>query len=213
MKFQISRPKHSTVVAYVALVVAMSGTAAAATGGTFILGRSNSASTQSIMTNTGTGPVLALSTRTGQVPLAVSAQSGKATNLNADKLDGLDSTLLQRRTNAACGTGQAVTAISAGGVVTCKPTGGAFTVHKAGGAEGQKVAVAFCPPGRYATGGGGQVLYTAGNSAAMANSHPVVRNGDNYLTAGEGVQAEGWYAERAEYSGGVTVIAFVICAP
>lgn len=121
---KIKAPSHGTCVAYLALFMAMTGTAAAATGGTFVLGRSNAASTQTVLTNSGTGPVLALSTKSGQPPLAVSALSGKATNLSADKLDGLDSTQLQRRVAASCPTGQAVTAITATGGVTCVSTGG-----------------------------------------------------------------------------------------
>lgn len=125
---KIKAPSHGTVIAYLALFMAMSGTAAAATGGTFILGRSNAASTQTVLTNSGTGPVLALSTRTGQVPLAVSAGAGKATNLNSDKLDGLDSTAFarsgdlgafQRRVTGTCPSGQAVVGVTATGGVTC----------------------------------------------------------------------------------------------
>ena len=43
-RIHIPRPAHATVVAYVALFVAMSGTAVAATGGSFVLGRANTAS-------------------------------------------------------------------------------------------------------------------------------------------------------------------------
>lgn len=121
---KIKAPAHGTCIAYLALFMAMTGTAAAATGGTFVLGRSNASSTQTLLTNTGTGPVLALSTKTGQPPIAVSSSAGKATNLSADKLDGLDSTQLQRRVTATCSAGQAVTAISAAGGVTCANTGG-----------------------------------------------------------------------------------------
>lgn len=125
---KIKAPSHGTVIAYLALFMAMSGTAVAATGGTFILGRANTASTQTVLSNSGTGPVLALSTRTGQAPLAVSASSGKATNLSADKLDGLDSTAfarstalggLQRRVGGICGAGMAMTGVNADGTVTC----------------------------------------------------------------------------------------------
>lgn len=125
---KIKAPSHGTVIAYLALFMAMSGTAAAATGGTFILGRGNAASTQTSLTNSGSSPVLALSTRTGQVPLAVSAGAGKATNLNADKLDGLDSTAFARssalsayqaRVSGTCPSGQAVVGVTASGGVTC----------------------------------------------------------------------------------------------
>ncbi len=36
-RIHLPRPAHATVVAYVALFVAMSGTAVAATGGSFVL--------------------------------------------------------------------------------------------------------------------------------------------------------------------------------
>jgi hypothetical protein len=44
-RLRFRRPSHATVIAYAALFVALSGTAVAATGGNFILGKSNSAST------------------------------------------------------------------------------------------------------------------------------------------------------------------------
>lgn len=40
--------------------------------------------------NNGTGPALNLQVESGNPPLTVNATAGKATNLNADKLDGLD---------------------------------------------------------------------------------------------------------------------------
>lgn len=150
-RLKIKAPSHGTCVAYLALFMAMGGTAAAATGGTFVLGRGNTATTQTALSNTGAGPVLSLSARTGQAPLAVGASAGKATNLNADKLDGLDSTQLvrqgspinasalggttaagfvqtnqlsslQRRITGTCAAGQAVTAIASDGTVSCAPT-------------------------------------------------------------------------------------------
>jgi hypothetical protein len=41
--------------------------------------------------NNGTGPALSLEANAGRAPLVVNASAGKATNLNADKLDGKDS--------------------------------------------------------------------------------------------------------------------------
>lgn len=41
-----SRPSHGTVIAYAALFVALGGTTYAATGGNFIRGKSNSASSK-----------------------------------------------------------------------------------------------------------------------------------------------------------------------
>ncbi|MBA2714146.1 MAG: hypothetical protein H0U55_11430, partial [Rubrobacteraceae bacterium] len=42
--------------------------------------------------NNGTGPALNLEVGSGQAPLKVNSNAGKATNLDADKLDGKDST-------------------------------------------------------------------------------------------------------------------------
>ena len=39
----LRRPSHASIVAYLALFVAATGTATAATGGSFLLGKSNSA--------------------------------------------------------------------------------------------------------------------------------------------------------------------------
>jgi hypothetical protein len=118
----ISRPTHATTVAYLALFMATSGTAVAATGGSLILGRSNSAAASTSIRNTGTGPALTLGTaKTTTVPFSVGSNQTKVPYLNADKLDGLDSTALQRRVASTCGSG-AVTAISASGGVTCRTT-------------------------------------------------------------------------------------------
>lgn len=114
---RLSRPSHGTVVAYVALFFAMSGTAVAATGGSFILGKANSASTVTGLTNSA-GTPLNLKAKSGYAPLVVNSTK-KVTALNADLLDGLDSTRLQRRVTGTCPTGYAMTGIAASGTVTC----------------------------------------------------------------------------------------------
>ena len=68
------------------------GSAYAATGGSFILGHTNSATATTSLTN-GQGTALSLTSKTGTPALKVSNQT-KVTNLNADKLDDLDSTKL-----------------------------------------------------------------------------------------------------------------------
>jgi hypothetical protein len=136
------RPSPAMGVALIALFIALGGTTYAATGDNFILGQPNSASNQTSLTapvsaaTAGGNKVLQLtntSTATGaqglgisvganKTPIFVNANAGKATNLNADKLDGLDSTALQRRVNGTCTGAQAVNGIDVGGSVGCGAT-------------------------------------------------------------------------------------------
>jgi hypothetical protein len=88
-----------------ALFIALGGTTYAATGGNFLLGKPNSASSTTSLTapiagkglqvtNTSTGAgatALGLKVASGHPPFAVNSGT-KVTNLNADKLDGIDST-------------------------------------------------------------------------------------------------------------------------
>jgi len=95
-----------------ALVFGMASMAFGANGGNFILGSLNNTAT-AITKLTGTvggGPALQVSNpstttgsraldlqvATGKAPITVNSTSGKATNLNADKLDGKDSTTIGR---------------------------------------------------------------------------------------------------------------------
>ncbi len=87
MRFRFPLPSHATVVAYVALFVALSGTAVAATGGTFLLGERNRARATSVLTNP-VGTPLALAGPTSKAPLKVTSRT-KVKNLNADTVDGL----------------------------------------------------------------------------------------------------------------------------
>lgn len=99
------------------ILAAAAGTAVAATGGTFVLGRSNTATTTTVLANTG-GTALSLSSPSGRAPLAVS-NSVKVARLNADQLDGLDSAALQRRISGTC-SGSALTAVTSAGAVSCR---------------------------------------------------------------------------------------------
>jgi len=101
----MKRPSHGTVVAYVALVLAMSGTAYAATGGTFILGGANTAGATSTLTTTAPGPALSLRAPSGKPALAVNTKA-QINNLNANLLNGLSSTgirpvVVERQNNSA----------------------------------------------------------------------------------------------------------------
>ncbi|HEX8003899.1 MAG TPA: hypothetical protein VF519_14525 [Mycobacteriales bacterium] len=97
-------------------LVGGTGVATAATGGNFILGRSNSATTQTYLTNS-SGSALGLTSKYGTPPFTV-GNTVKVPRLNADYLDNLDSGAFQRRITATC-PGGAITAVGSTGGVTC----------------------------------------------------------------------------------------------
>jgi hypothetical protein len=92
--------RHVTVIAYLALFIALGGTAYAATGGTFLLGRSNQANATSSLKNTGSGAALKLTTGKATTPPLAVSNGTKITHLNADELDGLSSAAFQRKFTA-----------------------------------------------------------------------------------------------------------------
>jgi hypothetical protein len=87
-----------------ALILGVASAALSATGGNFILGKANEATTTSRLTASIAGPALTLvnqstdaaatalnlNVASGKAPLRVNAAAGTATNLSADKLDGKD---------------------------------------------------------------------------------------------------------------------------
>jgi hypothetical protein len=85
----------------------------------------------------------------------------KVTRLNADKLDSLDSSELQRRVSAPCGAGTFVQSINADGSVGCGGTAPINTYQRfaTATAEGQAgdrpgYAAAFCDAGDHVLSGG-----------------------------------------------------------
>jgi hypothetical protein len=125
------RLSHTTVAAYLALFIALGGTTYAATGGNFILGQSNTASTPSSLsapvsgktlqlsnTNTTAGATaLGLTVANGHPPFTVNS-STRVDKLNADLLDGRDSGAFLRK-----GVLQSSQVSSPGGVVDVLNTG------------------------------------------------------------------------------------------
>ena len=83
-----------SVVAGVALTIGLGGVGYAATGGSFVLGHANQANQVSVLKGTA-GTPLALHAPAGSAPLRVNS-GVKVANLNADKIDGLDSSALQK---------------------------------------------------------------------------------------------------------------------
>lgn len=80
------RPSPSLAVSMAALVISLSGTAVAATGGTFLIGKSNKATTVTGLTNS-KGTALSLTAHSGDPALKVS-NSVRIPSLNASLLSG-----------------------------------------------------------------------------------------------------------------------------
>lgn len=111
------RVTPAAVVATTALVIALSGTAVAATGGSFLLGHTNRTTSNTIISNS-KGTALVFAAKKGIAPFSVNGDKVKVPSLNADLLDGVDSTKLQLRVSGQCGS-TAISSISATGSVTC----------------------------------------------------------------------------------------------
>jgi hypothetical protein len=126
--------KTSFVAGAIFALVLGSGSAYAATGGKFILGRSNSAGATSTLSSSH-GPALSL--KASGAALKVSNGS-KITNLNADTVDGLDSTTFAR---------------TSGKFGEIDATGTALDVDSNGKID-TIVANATCPSGTQRSGGG-----------------------------------------------------------
>jgi len=126
--------KTALIAAVVSAFVAAG--AAVATTQTFMLGTTNTVDAASTVTAGSTGlnakmlqlannstgssaSALGLTTASTRPPMIVNSQA-KVANLNADKLDGLDSTAFQRRVSGACTSGSAIRSITSSGSVTCQ---------------------------------------------------------------------------------------------
>jgi hypothetical protein len=176
------KPSPASIIALVALFVALGGVGVAATGGNFILGMPNSAD-QSTSLNSGvtTGPTLQLTNGGGKPAARFSTGSGvapfsvdraiKVPNLNADWLDGLNSTQFLRNTVPLSLTGSTAT----DGVITGKNTGAANGVQGvtggaiSSGVYGQNNGGGFGVAGRSnAPGGVGVYAEALGGGPALA---------------------------------------------
>jgi hypothetical protein len=117
---------YANVMVTILAFVVLGGASYAATGDNFILGKPNSASTTSSLTAPVSGKALQLnntSTAAGATAIGVNVASGhppftvnsgtKVANLNADKLDGIDSTGF--RSNAYIDRQDAIQALNASG--------------------------------------------------------------------------------------------------
>ncbi len=86
----------TVLIAAIVVVGGLNVAAYAATGGKFLLGKSNTANRTSTLTKTGNGPALSLKTKASAPPLKVSS-SKRVARLNADTVDGKHAKSLQTR--------------------------------------------------------------------------------------------------------------------
>ena len=114
MRKRFHRPSPALVISLIALFVALGGTTYAATGGNVILGKANTATSQTGLTANYAGKALSItqqSTGTGATALGLIVPAGKppmtvnsgtkVVNLNADMVDGIDSTAFATKAQEA----------------------------------------------------------------------------------------------------------------
>jgi len=102
----------TVIGAVTVLVLAGNTVALAATGHSLLLGKSNSADANTSITRTTSGSVLKLQSKSStNSPLTVNGK-GKVTNLNADQLDGLNSTAMENTTRLFTVNGAGTTSVT-----------------------------------------------------------------------------------------------------
>jgi hypothetical protein len=190
-----------SVIAGIALAVGIGGIGYSATGGPFILGQPNSETTTSILTNPN-GSALSLRSPAGTAPLMVN-NSAKVANLNADRLDGFDSSAFQKKLST-------ITRVSG---PTFTPSEGPIN----------RQARAWCNINERAVGGGGHVVALTPDRLGeyftfTVHSAPIKADGE---PAGiNGQEARGWLVEATNTANHMTgqvgrnanLYAYVVCA-
>jgi len=136
---------RSFIAGAIVMGVLGGGSAVAATGGKFILGYSNSATKTSTLSNA-YGTPLALTAKSGSAPLKVNSGT-KVTYLNADRVDGLDSSAFART------SGGTYPSFSFDDLQSDDWFGGPDNTGD--GVDDVMIAVAYCDDGTIATGGSG----------------------------------------------------------
>lgn len=215
--------KGAVIGAVTSSVLLISTVAVAGTGigAVFNLGQKNTVNAQSTLTgatsgknlqitNNGSGPALGLTVGSGKPPLVVNADAGKATHLNADLLDGKDSTAFvigrgHLLSNRATVTHDVQPDASASGTILTIPGFGDITGTCAGmfaggqgaayqfaftNSSGQDLDVAFGgePTPTFPSSGNG---YTFSSYAGMYGDVVVASGSTQVLAAPAGVPSSG----------------------
>lgn len=178
-----------------ALLVGVSvapGSAIAASAKSILLGRSNTTTATTTITNS-KGTPLALNAKKGTSPLKVNSAT-KVGNLNADRLDGLSSESLLRKTGKAADAEKVDGINGASLALTTGRTG--FIFGSATDPDGY-VNTATCPSGTIGTGGGG----AAGTDGSLTFSGP------NFNESNLSLIPNSWFIDTTNQTG----IAWVVC--
>jgi hypothetical protein len=221
------KPSPSMIVALLGVFLGLSGVGVAATGGNFILGQSNSANnTSALASGVTTGPTLELSnsgakpaarfnTTTGVPPIVVN-NGTKIANLNADQLDGIDSTgFLPKAGKAAdadrldginsTGFVPAAAVRRFGPVVTPRTPNSGNTVYPIV-SVGQFSFSAFCYASQ--SGLGSQVTLLVSPSAAHSAYAGLTNDTDGSARSNPDMAASGLYTIAHVNVGGTTTQTF-----
>ena len=187
-----------STIAAAGIVVAGSGVGYATNGNAFLLGKSNTETSKATLTNT-LGTPLSLKAPAGSAPLQVS-NGVKVARLNADTVDGVDSSQLQLKGS-----------VVRRGETTFTPSEGPIN----------RQSRAFCRPGEHAVGGGGHVQALTADRLGeyftfLVHSAPIASNGE---PAADATSAVGWLVEAtntAHTMSGQTgrdanLISYVVC--
>jgi hypothetical protein len=177
--------KHTTVVAYLALFVALGGSAYAATGGNFILGHTNSAGQTTSLTNTGSGAALKLTTNNGTTPPLAVSNDSKIAHLNADELDGHSAAAFQSKVTRVFATVSTTTHQTVA-VGTVGLWSFSLQCKKLAGDSGGFATFKITGPGT----AGGTNTRSDNNLAGNTFVNPIVPIGAGYVTTADTNQQE-----------------------
>ena len=178
-------------VGVIATLVIGSGTAYAANGGTFRLGKSNKATKLTTLSNS-KGTPLSLKAGRNKAPLKVNSRK-RVVKLNADQVDGKSASAF------ALASGKTGVIVALGGDEDSPGPNYAYAV-----------AVATCPKGTLLTGGGGITQYTGDylwytGPGQRPNTWEVDSNGDGVANNGKELLAYAvCYNPRGAVKGALT---------
>jgi hypothetical protein len=155
----------------------------AAGGASGLVAISAGSSQTGSFTNTGGGPAASFNVNGGVAPFTVNSQT-KVSALNADQLDGLDSSALQKRVTGTCAVGTAVRVVNSNGSVSCQAVAGSTrtaAVSETGVLEaGSAISASKSDTGAYT------VTFASSVSDCVAVAAPGVWHGGQFITDAAG---------------------------